>query len=378
MEQSTAIKIASILFAGSPPDGLPPARVDPRVMAAADTDRSGTLSLDEVISALVADRLQVDTATDRLVPAIPLALVPVQPLAERMDLAGPKVTVSAQPLQLTLIHPDTETGPGRNLLAVSPAEPLMMAPTMGRAPSATITAGGIDLTAPIVPDGSVRLGMHVDTDPTKPRQQGSMLLEESHPHYLEWHNVAGSGLTVGMDSRTRIQFAGSQQASELAIGQTPDAMSANVRHEERLHVERPFAVFGPAPDTTLQAGYLVGVGPWQWGGPLTTAPVGHLTQYATVSVSTRPLALLGLNAEVYLPIQNGAGARGAHPLARLTASLPHVTVGTTQSADTARYDVSVAVEAPLGMQVAASSAIDYNRVTERTGFSTGLQIRMPW
>ena len=395
MDRPSAIRIVSILFADNPAEGLAPARVDPRALALADADHSGTLTRDEVLTALTVDQVQIETVTQRLVPAIPLSLTRAAPASDTvvgqdsLTMAGaaappaapPAASPTASPTRPLLMANPAMAGPvpvpwmpGNT----RPAEPLMMGAIMGRAPSSTITNRGVDLTAPIVRDGTIRLGMHVDTDPLQTKQSGTMLLEEAHPHYLEWHDVAHTGLTLGLDSRTRLDMVGSQIGAALPGSGTPDPMQATIRHEERLHVERQFAVFGRQPDTTVQAGYLLGLGPWQFGGTPGTPSLVPLVQYATVSLATRPIPLLGLNGELYVPVQNGAGARGAHPIARISANLPHLTVGTTQSQDTSRYDASIGLDVPHGVQLAASGAVDHNRLNDQTGFTAGIQFRTNW
>jgi hypothetical protein len=372
------------LFGPDAPNTLAPARFDPAILPLADTDRSGTLSREEIRAALQADSIRFDVATDRLMPATALSLTESQAPVATEGLtdaiaAGsvlPTVARSQPPLGLSAPEgPAAVARPKAPILIPPRSEPLMLVPHIGAMPAATVTNRGVDLTSPLTPSGTFRLGMHVDTDPTLAERRGTMLLEESHPHYLQWANVGGSGLNLGIDSRTRLEMAG-LQPEQPSTGAGSATLAASVRHEQRIQLERSFSLFGTQPDTSIQAGYLMGIGPWQW--PDTGNKALPLTQYATVAVTTRPNPYLGLSGELYVPVQDGPSGRGAHPIARVSATVPHLTVGTTQSADSARYDASLSVKPVPYLQIAATGAIDQNRSTHTTGFTAGMQVSVPW
>lgn len=373
------------LFGPDEPDTLAPTRVDPAALALADTDHSGTLSRAEVQAALLADRLRLDLSSDRLVPTTPLTLAAPEAVArETVPLDRAVETVRSTPVpdiaaltQRTLRQsqgrPPAPTP--RPPISPRPPDPLMLTPHVGGMAAATVTTHGVDLTSPLNPKGTFRLGMHVDTDQTLPQRQGTMVLEESHPNYLAWPDVGGSGLNLGLDSRTRLEMV-SRQSGPPTLAMDADSTAVAVRHEERLHVDRAFGLFGKRPDTTVQAGYLVGFGPQQWPDPTpTTVP---LTQYATVAVTTRPHPLFGITGEVYVPVQDGPAGRGAHPIGRVAATVPYLTIGTTQSVESARYDASLSATPVRHLQLAASGAIDQNRLTGATGVTAGVQLSVPW
>lgn len=202
--------------------------------------------------------------------------------------------------------------------------------------------------------------------------------EEVHRNFMALHNIKGSGIDLGVSSRTRFEgiapfiLDGSDKgfddegASGLAsLKWTPDIAASrlfSLWNDKLVHDTKAYVSYGLGVDAGMMiARYASGGG----GAPI--------NQYVTMGVDTMPNNWLLISMLGYMPITNYTNDYASSPLGRLVVSTPYVAIGTTQGTTEGRYDATTGLN--LGpVNLGTTMAVDQDRTTGQTGVIGSVQV----
>lgn len=285
------------------------------------------------------------------------SLPPIQDLV-RWRTPGIQLMPSAQTLLALVDTPPAPQAPPPVPALSRPETPL---PAPIRHLAATGDESDVAIATKLDAAGRVRASLHVTSDGTGTAEAGALTLEEAKTTYLTADDVAGTGVAVAVD-----------RASSVSLTPAATDSTATARHDEYLGLRRRLALFGPRPDTTLQADYRLGVTPTRFGP---AAAGAWLDQAVSVGMQTEPMPGVTLGVGTDLPL--GVGLGGRNDLA-VTASVavPYLRVGTAQTPDTAHYDAHLQGAAWGVVALSAGGAVDQDKATGATAVSGQVLLKL--